>query len=127
MSAATVLKIKNEAANEWHDYSGMVKLSGAGWSRNDLDSDSSGRTMDGVMHRAKTAEKRKLQYELMPDRAGKYAQLDTDLSQETFEATYADLHGEQTKTFYCSSFSATLDEADDGAIWSGGKFNMTEV
>ena len=123
--SATILKIKN--GNSWHDYSGMVQLSGVGWKRNDLDAEGSGRTLDGVMHRVRVANKRTLEYNLMPDRTAKYADLDTDLMQPTFEAQYQDLHGVLTKTFYCSSFSATLDEYGTGAEWSGGSFTIIEV
>jgi hypothetical protein len=39
-----------------------------------------------------------------------------------------DLHGKQTRKFYCSSFSATQDSAynRDGE-WSGAAFDMIEV
>lgn len=123
---STVLKIKN--GSDWHDYSGMVKLSGVGWKRNDLDADGSGRTMDGRMHRARISDKRTLEYTLIPDIPAKYASLDTDLQQQEFEAMYADLHGTLTKTFYCSSFSATLDQdVNDQPQWSGGSFTIIEV
>lgn len=125
---STVLQIYSQTAGAWHDYSGMVKRSGLSWSRNDLDSDDAGRTLDTVMHRAKLGAKRSISFQCMPDRQSRYADLDTDLSQETFQARYADLHGIMTKTFYCSSFSATLDEdADDDPEWSGGAFEMIEV
>lgn len=121
----STLKIQN--GNAWHDYSSMVKLSGLGWTRNDLDADGSGRTLDGKMHRAKIAEKRTLDWQLMPDRQSKYADLDTDLSQQQFQAEYSDLHGTLTKTFYCSSFKATLDLDADTPRWSGGSFTLIEV
>lgn len=121
----TVLKIKN--GSSWHDYSDMVQLSGVGWKRNDLDADGSGRTLDGLMHRSKVTDKRTLEYSLMPDRQSRYASLDTDLSQVEFEAQYEDLHGVLTKTFYCSSFSATLDQDAASPEWSGGGFTMIEV
>ena len=64
----------------------------------------------------------------MPDRQSRYADLDDDLSQDTFLAEYADLHGIQQRTFYCSSFAATLDEdVDDDPEWSGGAFSIIEV
>jgi hypothetical protein len=122
----SVLRIKN--GSSWHDYSNMVQLSGVGWKRNDLDADGSGRTLDGRMHRAKITDKRTMDYTLMPDRQSRYAALDTDLSQEEFEAQYEDLHGLMTKTFYCSSFSATMDQyGENGAEWSGGSFTLIEV
>lgn len=123
--SSTVLKIKN--GTEWHDYSAMVKLSGVGWKRNDLDADGSGRTLDGLMWRSVKARKRTLDFEVLPDREASYAAMDTDLQQPFFEAMYADLHGVLTKTFYCSSFSATLDlDIDDRREWSGGKFTLIE-
>ena len=125
---STVFKIYNDAAQAWHDYSAMAKRSSIGWQRSDLDSDSSGRTLDGLMHRTKIADKRKLSYELMPDRQSRYADLDIDLQQTTFQAQYADLHGIQTRTFYCSAFQCTLDEdIGDDPEWSGGSFNIIEV
>jgi hypothetical protein len=125
---STVFKIYSVAAGAWHDYSSTVKRSGFGWSRNDLDGDNAGRTLDGIMHRAKIGAKRKISFELMPDRQAVYQALDDDLSQETFSAQYADLHGIQTRTFYCSSFTATLDEdIGDAPEWSGGSFSVIEV
>lgn len=123
---STVLKIKNGSA--WHDYSDMVQMSGLGWKRNDLDADGAGRTLDGIMHRAKIGTKRTLDWKLMPDLQSRYADLDTDLSQPVFQAQYSDLHGILTKTFYCSSFTAQLDlDIDDQPEWSGGSFSMIEV
>ena len=124
---STVFKVQVDA-NTWHDYSDMVKMSGFGWKRNDLDAEGSGRTLDGVMHRAKIGTKRTLEFQLMPDRASRYADLDTDLSPQTVTVQYADLHGTLTKTFYCSSFSATLDlDIADSTEWSGGSFTLIEV
>ena len=66
--SSTVLKIKN--GSSWHDYSDMVKMSGLGWKRNDLDADGSGRSpLDGLMWRSVVARKRTLSFDAMPDRA----------------------------------------------------------
>lgn len=122
---STVLKIKN--GSDWHDYSDMVKLSGVGWKRNDLDADGSGRTLDGLMWRSVVARKRTLEFTLMPDRLDRYASLDTDLQQPFFEAQVSDLHGTLTMTFYCSSFAATLDiDTGTSTEWSGGRFTIIE-
>ena len=125
--SGTVLEIQN--GSSWHDYSDMVKLSGLGWKRNDLDADGSGRSpLTGTMLRSLVARKRTLEWTLMPDRQSRYADLDTDLSQETFQAKYSDLHGTLTKTFYCSSFTAKLDQdVDNHPEWSGGSFTLIEV
>ena len=112
-----------------HDYSHLVKRRGVGWKRNDLDSEQTKRTKAGTMRRDKITTKRTVSYEIMPTATqSDLAQLDDDLSKETFSARYLDLHGIQTRTFYCSSFSATLDEVDgEESQWSGGAFNIIEV
>lgn len=112
-----------------HDYSHLVKRKGVGWKRNDLDSEQTKRTKAGTMRRDKITTKRTVSYEILPIATqSELAQLDADLSKTTFSARYLDLHGIQTRTFYCSSFSATLDEVVGGeAYWSGGSFNMIEV
>lgn len=118
----TVLQING------HDYSRFVKASGYGWSREDLDSQNTTRLKNGKMRRKKIATKRKLSYTIIKADRATLAQLDDDLSQETFSATYMDLHGTQTKEFYCSSLAVTLDQIyDEDGMWSGGAFNMIEV
>ena len=112
-----------------HDYSHLVKRKGVGWKRNDLDSEKTKRTKAGTLRRDKITTKRTISYEILPIATqAELAQLDDDLSEETFSARYIDLHGVQTRTFYCSSFAATLDEIGYGEnSWSGGAFNMIEV
>lgn len=111
-----------------HDYSQFVEAKGCGWSREDLDSDKTKRTKDGKLRRDKIATKRKLSYKMIGMSRPELAQLDDDLSAATFSATFLDLHGVMTRTFYCSSFSATLDAVyDEDGEWSGAAFNMIEV
>lgn len=111
-----------------HDYSRYVERKGVRWSRNDLDSDKTTRTKDGRMRRDKITTKRKLSFTVFHMTQDQLAQLDDDLSGDTFTAAYLDLHGLQTREFYCSAFSAELDVVRDGTgVWSGGTFNMIEV
>lgn len=110
------------------DLSPYIQRKGYGWTRNDLDSEKTTRTKDGRLRRYKITDKRKLQYSLIGMTREELAALDTALSEATFTATYLDLHGVMTKTFYCSSFSATLAEAyDDGEAWEGAEISMIEV
>lgn len=111
-----------------HDYSRYIQQKGYGWSREDLDSEKTVRVKNGTLRRQKIATKRKLSYNLMNMTREQLAQLDDDLSKPTFAATYLDLHGRDTRTFYCSSFAATLDWLiDDDGQWEGASFNMIEV
>lgn len=110
------------------DYSRFVTHKGYGWSREDLDSEKTKRTKDGKLRRDKIGVKRKLSFQLMHMTRAELAGLDDALSAATFSATYFDLHGTDTRTFYCSSFSATLDSLyDEDGNWSGASFSMIEV
>lgn len=111
-----------------HDYSAFVEAKGVGWSRNDIDSDKTTRTKSGSMRRQKIATKRKMTYRMIGMTQDDLAQLDDDLSQETFSAAYLDLHGVMTREFYCSAFSATLANVrDSSGVWEGASFSMTEI
>lgn len=112
-----------------HDYSKYIKKTGYGWSRNDIDGPKATRTKNGEMRRDKIAAKRKITYEAMGMTRAQLAQLDDDLSQETFTATFMDLHGQMTREFYCSSFEADLNttKRDDETTWSSKPFSITEV
>lgn len=111
----------------WHDYSSLVRASGFGWKRIDYDANTD-RTIDRKLHRVRVAQKRVLNYVLMPDHRGRYAELDTDLSQTVVTVRYLDLHGTLTKDFVCTSFEASLDVVS-GTMqdWSGGSFSLEEV
>lgn len=111
-----------------HNYSAYIKQRGVGWNRENINSNDSGRTLDGKMHVGIIAAKRKLSYELGNVPQNILAQLDSDLSAPTFSVTYLDLHGAATRTFYCTSFAATLDDViESNGRWSGAKFNIIEV
>ncbi len=111
-----------------HDYSPYIRSKGYGWSREDLDTDQTVRTKDGRIRRDKIGTKRKLSYTLCHMGREELARLDEDLSQTSFQARYLDLHGAQTRLFYCSSFSATLETLwDGGESWSGAAFHLIEV
>lgn len=112
-----------------HDYSRYIQSDGYKWTREDLDSENTKRVKGGKLRRDKIDTKRKLSFTMMPMTRDLLAQLDSDLSQPTFSATYLDLHGEQTRTFYCSSFPSDLSMVfSDGAeLWKGASFSMIEV
>ena len=119
--AREVLKING------HDWSGIIQGQGYGWTRNDLDSGQTKRPKNGVMRRDKIGTKRKLSFTTMPAPRETLARLDDDLSAKFFDATYLDLHGVMTKTFYCTSFETSLAEAGGGSeTWLSATFSMIE-
>lgn len=112
-----------------HDYSRLVKRGGIGWERNDLDSEKTKRVKSGRMRRHKIGSKRGVSYKISSIATQEeLAMLDDDLSEEEFDARYLDLHGIQTRTFYCTSFFADLDYVNrESGEWNGGKFKIIEV
>lgn len=110
------------------DLSRYIERKGCTWTRNDLDSEKTKRTKDGKLRRYKITTKRTLSYSLIGMTREQLAALDDELSKATFQATYLDVHGVLTKTFYCSSFTATLAEAyDSDEAWEGAEFTLIEV
>ena len=111
------------------DYTAYVADGGFQWSRDDVDSERTVRVKTGRLRRDKITEKRNLSYTMRPMPEALAAQLDTDLHAPTFPVTYHDLHGDQTRTFYCSQFPASLHQvpAGGGLLWEGISFNLHEV
>lgn len=112
-----------------HDYSAYIESDGYSWSREDIDSDKTTRTKNGRLRRDKIGTKRKLSYSMIPMSRELLAQLDDDLSQPTFVATYLDLHGQYQREFYCSSLPADLTMIINNGVelWAGTSFSLIEV
>lgn len=113
-----------------HDYTEYVTAYGGfGWARNDLDSDKSTRTKDGTMRRDRITTKRKLTLTLSRMDRATAAQLDDDLSLLNVQVTYEDLHGRQTRMFYCANVEMTMNTAkhDGTNSWTVKNISLTEV
>lgn len=103
---------------------------GLEWQENDIDAPDSGRTLDGLMHRGKVCEKRKLSITCWPLKlaesrivlnalSDQYVQVDTNLDPK---------YGTTSMTMYNSSRPAScliIDE-DGNAKWDNIKFNLIE-
>lgn len=109
------------------DYSKHIERQGMTWTRNDIDTDKTMRTKDGKIRRDKIGTKRKLSFKLIHMTRQELAALDDALSATFFDATYMDLHGVQTRRFYTSEFTSTLESlySNDGE-WGEAEFNMIE-
>ena len=109
------------------DYSKHIERQGMTWTRNDLDTDKTVRTKDGKIRRDKIGTKRKLTFKLIHMTRQQLAALDDALSETFYSATYMDLHGVQTRRFYTSEFTSTLEilYSADGE-WGEAEFNMIE-
>ena len=109
------------------DYSKHIERQGMTWTRNDIDTDKTVRTKDGKIRRDKIGTKRKLTFKLIHMTRQELAALDDALSETIYDATYMDLHGVQTRRFYTSEFTSTLESmySNDGE-WGEAEFNMIE-
>ena len=112
-----------------HDYTRYIQDDGFEWSRDDVDSEKTVRVKTGNMRRDKITEKRNLTFKMLPMPEDLAAQLDTDLHDPQFSVRYQDLHGQQTRKFYCSKFPAKLRQIIDGGrlLWDGISFNLHEI
>ena len=112
-----------------HDYARWVEDGGYSWSRDDLDSEKTKRVKNGTMRRDKITEKRNLTYQMLPMPEELAARLDADLHAAQFRVRYHDLHGDQTREFYCSKLPAKLRQGADGGIqlWDGISFSLHEI
>lgn len=111
------------------DYTKYIADGGYSWSRDDLDTDKTTRVKTGDMRRDKITQKRNLTYTMLPMPQDEAASLDSALQESQFSVTYQDLHGQQTREFYCSKFPANLRQViDEGNLcWEGISFNLHEI
>ncbi len=110
------------------DFTRLLSEGGIQWSRNDLDSDKSGRTLDGVMHRSRVAVKRKLTVECMRMDTQTIMDLNRALLPKFVTVTYLDpIDGVTTRTFYGSSVESTTQIVLEGeTYWEGTRFSLVE-
>jgi hypothetical protein len=122
MAVSAVFKIDGT------DYTKRIVEGGIKWARNDLDSQESGRTLDGVMHRTRIASKIKLTISCMRMTTSQIQALNTALAPAFIKVTYLDpINGVITKIFYGSSVEATTQIVQDGeTYWEGTTFDLIE-
>lgn len=103
------------------------------WSRNDLDSDKAGRTLDGKMHRNRVAIKRKIEISGCKRlTTQQMALLNQDIMPETVTVSFLDAitGAVYTGTFYGSTVNAAIMSYDplyNETYWEDYSFNLTEV
>lgn len=110
------------------DFTNHVVLGGLEWSRNDMDDEKSGRTLDGVMHRNRITTKAKLNVTMEKMTTDELIGLNTALEPQFVDITYLDPRfGIVTKTFYGSTVSSAVQHIINGIVyWDGAKFNLVE-
>lgn len=109
----------------------LVKEGGMKWSRNDVDSPSSGRTMDAVMHRSRVAIKWRADFEIM-DLPTNVCNALLNLILPVFvevETNQHPLYGYYAGQYYSNNVPATavyIDKKTGNARWTGISFPLIE-
>lgn len=103
-----------------------IRQKGIKWSRGDLDGPNAGRTMDGVMHRDRIADKVRLDITCLPLTSEEAATVLSAIYPEYIQVEYTDpMEGIVTKTMYANNIPATyIDTSTD--LWDGIVFPLIE-
>lgn len=111
------------------DFSNLLEEGGIKWSRNDLDSDATGRDLTGRMRRKRIATKRKLGFTCLRMDTETMMRLNEALMPQTVKVTYLDpIDGISTRTFYGSTVEATTQIVINGeTYWEGTAFSLIEM
>ena len=110
------------------DFSDCVKVGGVKCKIFDLDSKRSGRTLDGQMHRARTARKRQLTQTCVRITDTRLRALVNALDADFINVTYPDpQYGVVTKTFYGTEVESAIWAEVEGVLyWDQVTFVLTE-
>lgn len=110
------------------DFSRLLEAGGIKWSRNDLDAEGAGRSLDGIMRRKRVAVKRKLSFTCLRMDTETLMALNGALYPQFVSVTYLDpIDGVATRTFYGSSVESTTQVVVNGeTYWEGTTFSLIE-
>lgn len=126
---AFVFKIITSGHPEGVSILPFLKPGGLKWQRNDLDSDEAGRTMDGVMHRDRVAEKTRWDCDCRPLNTDE-ANLLLNLIRPVFITVMVTdpQDGLVIRTFYSNNAPASVMriQPDGTALWDGISFPLIE-
>lgn len=102
---------------------------GVKWTRNDIDSPSTGRALDGKMYRGRVATKIRLDIKCRPLKSTELYTVLNAILPEYVSVTYSDpMLGTVTKTFYSNNNPAVYwsKTADGTEWWDGVTFPLVE-
>ena len=111
------------------DMTPYVAYGGFKWSRQDIDSPDTGRSMDGLMHRGRVATKIRLDITCRPLKAEELQIVLNAILPEYVTVVYDDpMYGLVTKTMYANNNPAVfqLNKSDGRQYWTGVTFPLVE-
>lgn len=112
------------------DVTGYIAYQGLKWSRNDVDSPDTGRTLDGLMHRGRVATKIRLDVTCKPLTSAEASVVLNAIYPEYVTVTYVDpMYGSVSKRMYSNNNPATycIMKPDGTEYWQGIEFPLIEV
>lgn len=113
-----------------HDYTEYLANEGLKPSRNDLDSDGSGRNLlDGLMYRSRIATKQKWTVSFLRLDEDVMSQLVADMDADYVTITMLDSKANRniTRTYYCSTINEGIQRYIGGrTVYDGVTFNIIE-
>lgn len=113
-----------------HDYTKYLMDEGLKPSKNDLDSDGSGRNLlDGLMYRSRIATKQKWTVSFLRLDEAVMAQLCNDMDATYVQITMLDSKANRpiTRTYYCSTINEGVQRYIGGrTVYDGVTFNLIE-
>lgn len=111
------------------DITSYIASEGLQWKLSDLDSDQAGRTLDGVMHRARIDSKVTLDVACRPLRAPEARILLNAIFPEFVQVQYDDpAYGVVTRTMYSNNRPAAFWQVGSDGVdeWAGINFPLIE-
>lgn len=117
-------------SNVWTDLTPYIAAQGLKWSRNDIDAQNSGRdTQDGLMHRKRVAQKKRLDITCRPLLQAELTTVLNAIEPQWLQVRYYDPkeNATVTKIMYTSTVPASFF-FDDGIkqYWTGVEFPLIE-
>lgn len=112
------------------DLTPYIAFQGVKWTRNDVDSPDTGRTMDAVMHRGRVATKIRLDVSCKPLTDSEASTVLNAIYPEYVSVTYTDpqVGGLVTRTMYSNNNPASylLNREGQEDLWDGITFPLIE-
>lgn len=111
------------------DVTKLIAAKGVKWTRQDVDASTAGRTMDGVMQRARVATKVRLDIKCAPLTTAQMQMVQKLIEPEFVTVEYLDVReGKVTKTMYSNNFSTemVLTQIDGKHYWGEFTFPLIE-
>lgn len=112
------------------DITPYIAFKGVKWTRSDIDSPDTGRTMDGLMHRGRVTTKIRLDITCKPLTASQASVVHNAVYPEYVTVRYTDPQagGIVTKTMYSNNNPASflINRENTDALWDGITFPLVE-